>query len=99
MGERLPHGARYARVIPELCREVEEQAVEDIRERQAKLNETRARNQRQGGSAEDDPSRPNDPNTEWMYQATGREAHKDVSAGAGYSRPGDAAPCGFFWSK
>ncbi|QRV98852.1 Fungal specific transcription factor domain [Ceratobasidium sp. AG-Ba] len=42
IGERFPHGARYSRVIPELCREVEEQAMEDIQERQAKLNRARA---------------------------------------------------------
>ncbi|GAB1520443.1 hypothetical protein RhiTH_003518 [Rhizoctonia solani] len=46
MGERLPHGARYSRVIPELCKEVEEQAMDDIDERKAQLN--RAQGQGQG---------------------------------------------------
>ncbi|KAJ1300998.1 hypothetical protein OPQ81_003421 [Rhizoctonia solani] len=87
MGERLPHGARYSRVIPELCREVEQQAMEDIQQRQAKQNQTR------------DPSRPSDPRTEWMFQATGRDAHVDVQAGAGYSSAGDLAPCALLWSR
>ncbi|CAE6478799.1 unnamed protein product [Rhizoctonia solani] len=88
MGERLPHGARYSRVIPELCREVEQQAMEDIQQRQAQQqNQTR------------DPSRPSDPRTEWMFQATGRDAHVDVQAGAGYSGGGNLAPCGLVWAR
>ncbi|CAE6448747.1 unnamed protein product [Rhizoctonia solani] len=34
MGERLPHGARYSRVIPELCKEGEGQAMNDTQESQ-----------------------------------------------------------------
>ncbi|CAE7122601.1 unnamed protein product [Rhizoctonia solani] len=85
MGERLPHAARYSRVIPELCREIEQQAMEDIQQRQ--------------GPPPTAPSRPSDPRTEWMFQATGRDAHVDVQAGAGYSRGGNLAPCGLVWGE
>ncbi|KAB5589434.1 Multidrug resistance regulator 1 [Ceratobasidium theobromae] len=78
MGERLPHGARYSRVIPELCREVEEQAMEDIRQRQAKV--ARQQQQQQQQRPAQDPC---DPRTEWMFQASGRDAHVDVRAGGG----------------
>ena len=84
MGDRLPHAARYSRVIPELCREVEQQAMEDNQRRQAQ-NQTR------------DPAQPTDPRTEWMFQATGREAHIDVQAGAGLTAGGGLAPCGLMW--
>ncbi|CAE6429376.1 unnamed protein product [Rhizoctonia solani] len=87
MGERLPHGARYSRVIPELCREIEQQALEDAQRHQAQA-QTR-----------DSAARASDPRTEWMYQATGRDAHLDVRAGAGYSRGGELAPCGLLWAQ
>lgn len=89
MGERLPHAARYSRVIPELCREVEQQAMEDIQIRQQNQN------QNQNTAA----SRASDPRTEWMFQATGRDAHMNVQAGAGYARGGQPAPCGLVWGE
>ncbi|KAF8716007.1 Fungal specific transcription factor domain, partial [Rhizoctonia solani] len=48
MGERLPHGARYSRVIPELCKEVEQQAMDDIDERKAQQNRAQGQGQGQG---------------------------------------------------
>ncbi|CAE6443114.1 unnamed protein product [Rhizoctonia solani] len=87
MGERLPHGARYSRVIPELCREVEQQAMEDLQQRQARQNQT------------GDPSRASNPQTEWMFQATGRDAHVDVQAGGGYAASGAVAPCSLMWPR
>ncbi|CAE6444500.1 unnamed protein product [Rhizoctonia solani] len=87
MGERLPHAARYSRVIPELCREIEQQAMEDAQQRQA---------QQQNPNP---AARASDPRTEWMFQATGRDAHVDVRAGAGYARGGGLAPCGLVWAQ
>ncbi|KAG8786879.1 hypothetical protein FRC12_016141 [Ceratobasidium sp. 428] len=107
MGERLPHGARYSRVIPELCREVEEQAMEDIQERHSKLN--RARKQAPPPTGSHQPPPPPPPPTtvpsqatpnlsenvtqrgDWMYAAGG----PDVSSGT-FGRPSGSGPAG--WS-
>ncbi|KAG8697653.1 hypothetical protein FRC09_007729 [Ceratobasidium sp. 395] len=70
MGERLPHGARYSRVIPELCREVEEQAMEDIQERHSKLNRARQQAPPPTGSHQPQPQPPPPPPTTVPSQAT-----------------------------
>ncbi|EUC59522.1 fungal specific transcription factor domain protein [Rhizoctonia solani AG-3 Rhs1AP] len=97
MGERLPHAARYSRVIPELCREIEQQALEDVQLRQAQQRGETLHNPNPNPNS--NPARPSDPRTEWMFQATGRDAHVDVQAGAGYARGGGLAPCGLVWAR
>ncbi|KAG8694482.1 hypothetical protein FRC08_008460, partial [Ceratobasidium sp. 394] len=96
MGERLPHGARYSRVIPELCREVEEQAMEDIQARQAKFNRARmqkppqphqpptpqSQSQSQAQPQNTIPSQSTS-DTEWMY-AAGRS---DAQPGGTFAPP------------